>query len=194
MKNLEAKILSDYENKKTVKQIARENEISESLVYKTLAASGITNATPTSKIVAEMYAEGASIGTIARELGIGRTAVNKYLPYVSTPHTPWTSEEDEIVLSGGTPEGRTREAANIRRHRLKKTPKPVQWADSPLRNKRLAEHLTQAELATISDVPVATIRAFEQRTRDIRAASINIIERLSQALRCADYHEILPIK
>lgn len=194
MKNLEDIIVSEYESGNTVKTIARANKISEHLVHKVLAEAGITNATPTADIVTKMYADGADIGTIARELGIGRNAVDKYLPYISAPRKPWTSEEDEIVLSGRVPNGRTREAANIRRHRLKNAPSPAKWVDSPLRKKRLAEHLTQAELANISNVPISTIRAFEQGVRDINAASISIIERLSDALHCKDYREILPKK
>lgn len=192
--NLESRVLEEYGNKKPVSSIAKDNKVSESLVHKVLAEAGITDATPTAKIISQMYADGASVGTIARELNIKRTAVEKYLPYLSSPRKPWTEAEDKIVLSGRIPEGRTKMAANTRRHRLKKSPSPVKWESTPLRTKRIAEHLTQAELANLSDVPVATIRAYEQRTRDINSAPINIIDRLAKILRCKDYREILSKK
>lgn len=194
LENLDSRILEEYGNKKPVSAIAKDNKVSESLVHKILAESGITDATPTAKIITQMYADGASVGTIARELNIKRSAVEKYLPYLSSPRKPWTEDEDKIVLSAGTPEGRTEMAANTRRHRLKKSPSPVKWEITPLRTKRIAEHLTQAELANMSNVPVTTIRSYEQRTRDINSAPINIIDRLAKTLRCKDYREILDKK
>lgn len=194
--SLETRILTEFKAGQPLTRIAINLKVSLDVVYKALATNGITDATPTSAIVLQRHAEGASVGTIARELGIGRSAVIKYLPYASGsgPRRPWTDEEDAIVLTGGTPDGRTRRAANLRRHRLKAAPAAANWSDCPLRQRRLAEHLTQAELAQISDVPVATIRAFEQGKRDICVASIQILERLSGALRCENYRDILSDK
>lgn len=190
----ETRIVAAYRSGKSIKSIARENKVSEYFVCKILAESGVTGATPTAQIIAKMYSGGASVGTIARELKISRNAVEKYLPYMTSPRRPWTQAEDDIVLSGKIPDGRTQDAANVRRHRLKSSPSRAQWASSPLRDRRTAERLTQAELSKLSDVPVSTIQAFEQGKRDINAASVSIIERLAGALHCSDYRDILSKK
>ena len=52
--------------------------------------------------------------------------------------------------------------------------------------KRLRENsgMTQKELASVSQVSINTIRAYEQGTKDIRKAQTDIVTRLADALKC----------
>lgn len=56
--------------------------------------------------------------------------------------------------------------------------------ESSLKSARKRCGLTQNELADISGVSLNTIRAYERKAKDINKAQVDIILRLSQALKC----------
>lgn len=53
-----------------------------------------------------------------------------------------------------------------------------------LKSKRTKAKLTQSQLAVMSSVPVRTIRAYEQKTRNINEASYRTLKSLAMALKC----------
>lgn len=63
-------------------------------------------------------------------------------------------------------------------------------SESRLKAIRKRSHLTQDELSQKSGVAINTIRAYEQKTKDINKAQIDILSRLSNALKC-DVAELL---
>ncbi len=59
---------------------------------------------------------------------------------------------------------------------------------SPLKERREAMGLSQDDLSLLSDVPVRTIRAYEQNKLDIKKAQADTVSVLAKALRCSiDY-------
>ena len=56
--------------------------------------------------------------------------------------------------------------------------------DSNLKTVRKLCGLTQKELAKKSGVPISTIRAYEQKSKDINKAQFDIVMRLSKVLKC----------
>jgi DNA-binding XRE family transcriptional regulator len=59
---------------------------------------------------------------------------------------------------------------------------------SPLKERREAMGLSQDDLSLLSDVPVRTIRAYEQNKLDIKKAQADTVSALAKALRCSiDY-------
>lgn len=59
---------------------------------------------------------------------------------------------------------------------------------SPLKERREAMGLSQNDLSLLSDVPVRTIRAYEQNKLDIKKAQADTVSALAKALRCSiDY-------
>lgn len=54
-----------------------------------------------------------------------------------------------------------------------------------LKMRRNERHLTQKELAWLSDVPLRTIQQYEQRQKSINAAGVETVTRLAQALNCS---------
>lgn len=57
-------------------------------------------------------------------------------------------------------------------------------SDSNLKTVRKLCGLTQKELAKKSGVPISTIRAYEQKSKDINKAQFDIVMRLAKALKC----------
>lgn len=95
----------------------------------------------------------------------------------------YTEEEDRIISSGGVPAGRTRNAANLRRFRMKVS-SPRTTHHTSLAKMRREAGLSQAELSKKSKVPLRTIKAYECEGRDIHKASIDILGRLAHAIDC----------
>lgn len=59
---------------------------------------------------------------------------------------------------------------------------------SPLKERREAIGLSQSDLSLLSDVPVRTIRAYEQNKLDIKKAQADTVVELARALSCSvDY-------
>ena len=59
---------------------------------------------------------------------------------------------------------------------------------SPLKERREAMGLSQDDLSLLSDVPVRTIRTYEQNKLDIKKAQADTVSALAKALRCSiDY-------
>ena len=56
---------------------------------------------------------------------------------------------------------------------------------STLKKLREQKNYSQGQLAYLSKVNINTIRAYEQRSRDINKASGNILSRLASALDCS---------
>lgn len=191
MNSLEERVISEFNDGMSISKIGNICKISVDRILKILVSAGICDATPKAEIVNGRYAEGASVGTIAKELKVTRGAVTKYLPYISSPRKPWTAEENKMVLKGIVPDGRTPNACRQQKHRLLAAKsKTKKWKDSPLRRQRLRIRLTQVELSRVSDVPLSTIRAYEQGTRNINEASISVLNRLAAALQCS-YRDII---
>lgn len=53
-----------------------------------------------------------------------------------------------------------------------------------LKKRREKAKLTQSQLAVMSEVPVRTIRAYEQGTRDIKEGSYRTLKALAKVLGC----------
>lgn len=53
-----------------------------------------------------------------------------------------------------------------------------------IKNARINAGLTQCQLAKLTDIPVRTIRAFEQGTRSVDNANISLVLKLASALNC----------
>ena len=59
---------------------------------------------------------------------------------------------------------------------------------SPLKERREAVGLSQSDLSLLSDVPVRTMRAYEQNKLDIKKAQADTVVELARALSCSvDY-------
>lgn len=56
--------------------------------------------------------------------------------------------------------------------------------ECPLKTIRLSRFLSQEKLSKLSGVPVATIRAYEQKQKDIRKAQVNVLMSLANVLNC----------
>lgn len=65
--------------------------------------------------------------------------------------------------------------------------------DSRLKRLRLYAKLSQSELAKAADVPVRTIQQYEQKQKNINAAKVDTVVRLSKALHC-NVEDILEIE
>ena len=61
---------------------------------------------------------------------------------------------------------------------------------SPLKEARERIKMSQQELSLLTDIPVRTIRAYEQNKLDISKAQVNTVSVLSRALRCSVEHLI----
>lgn len=62
--------------------------------------------------------------------------------------------------------------------------------DSKLKSARILRGLTQEELARRSGVSINTIRSYEQKTKDIMKAKVEIVLDLAKVLKCS-IHDIL---
>ena len=92
----------------------------------------------------------------------------------------WTPEEDNLVLSGKVPDGRTEQSAAQRRHRLavgKSVSQKV--AMSPLKKARLAKNLTQKELSEITGIPLSSIVSYETGKRNLSTAAYEVVQILA---------------
>lgn len=56
---------------------------------------------------------------------------------------------------------------------------------SNLKRLRTEKHYSQGQLAYISKVNIRTIKAYEQRSRDINKASVDTLYKLATALGCS---------
>ncbi len=56
--------------------------------------------------------------------------------------------------------------------------------ECPLKTIRLSRSLTQEKLSKLSGVSASTIRAYEQKQKDIGKAQVNVLMRLANALNC----------
>lgn len=95
----------------------------------------------------------------------------------------YTEEEDQIIASGGVPSGRTRNAANLRRLRMKAS-SPRTTHHTLLAKMRRKAGMSQAELSKKSKVSLRTIKAYECEGRDIHKASVDILGRLAHGIGC----------
>ena len=62
--------------------------------------------------------------------------------------------------------------------------------ESKLKSARILRGLTQEELARRSGVSINTIRSYEQKTKDIMKAKVEIVLDLAKVLKCS-IHDIL---
>lgn len=53
-----------------------------------------------------------------------------------------------------------------------------------IKNARLKAELTQSKLAELTNIPVRTIRGYEQGTRKIDNANVNLVVKLANTLNC----------
>jgi len=53
-----------------------------------------------------------------------------------------------------------------------------------LQRERKKRGFTQEELAKLSDVPVSTLRKYEQEKLDINKTTVDVVKRLAKALKC----------
>ena len=56
---------------------------------------------------------------------------------------------------------------------------------SPLKERREAIGLSQNDLSLLTDIPVRTIRAYEQNKLDIKKAQADTVVELARALSCS---------
>ena len=113
---------------------------------------------------------GYALAQLQYETTMSFKDINKYIPldYVLTVFNPL----HEADLSKFV------DIANERIYRLK---------GNNLRNMRKRCGYTQQDLALMSNVDIRNIQMYEQRRNDINKASVDILDRLANALHCSIY-------
>lgn len=93
------KVARMYKRNKSIEEIAKEMELSKTVIYKWLYAMGLKNkkAEPVHVKIVKMYQEGKSSFEIAFKLEISRNYVNSVLREAGLVQRRYLSEEERLI-------------------------------------------------------------------------------------------------